>query len=380
MQQLKAELRKAGSSDPPAEDLRSSLARLSASLGLQDWPADHLPFCRQDITMGSESELQTAVIGSRDRVDLPRVIGESNYYRNIIKRTRTGEFPQRIISGLEHFLRNNQDNVWENSWVRIPLHALHDLTRREFEQDLRKNKADGNSGFRTDLDRYHFNHEGQPWARFPISYLLRLALSDWLHRTADLPHILLRTGSRLRSHFLNDNTSPETISFYLSRGSAENSVGTSLARETALRFLTTQLLLQYASSQFRLAESGQEVAVYYAPHPPLRQRKLNDIISDSFYRELFINPCLAGWDRGEDKFNYMMLCHQTLSRSQLNAVAKMKEAGIINSNLVVLPNTCNVSLANNGIHITIGSKGFPVSSGTRAAVSPRAMKNISVTW
>ncbi|MHB8810183.1 MAG: hypothetical protein ACYC9M_09240 [Desulfobulbaceae bacterium] len=361
------EFGKGGSSGPSAEDLRSCLARLAASLGLQDWPADHLPFCRQDITMGSESELQTAVTGSRDRVDLPRVIGESNYYRNIIKRTRTGEFPQRIISGLEHFLRNNQDNVWENSWVRVPLHALHDRTRREFEQDLLKNKADSNSGFRTDLDRYHFNHEGQPWARFPISYLLRLALSDWLHRTADLPHILLRTGGRLRSHFLNDNTSPETISFYLARGTAENSVGISLAKETALRFLTTQLLVQYASSQFRLAESGQEVAVYYAPHPPIRQRKLNDIISDSFYRELFINPCLAGWDRGEDKFNYMMLCHQTLSRSQLNAVAKMKEAGIINSNLVVLPNTCNVSLANNGIHITIGSRRLSGLLGDRGS-------------
>ena len=51
----------------------------------------------------------------------------------------------------------------------------------------------------------------------------------------------------------------------------------------------------------------------------------------------------------------MCLCHEVLSRSQLNAVAKLREAGIINRDLVVLPNTSNVSLANNGVHISIGS-------------------------
>ena len=51
----------------------------------------------------------------------------------------------------------------------------------------------------------------------------------------------------------------------------------------------------------------------------------------------------------------MSVCHKVLSRSQINAVAQIKEAGIINSNLVVLPNTSNVSLANNGTHISLGS-------------------------
>jgi hypothetical protein len=45
-----------------------------------------------------------------------------------------------------------------------------------------------------------------------------------------------------------------------------------------------------------------------------------------------------------------------LSRSQLNAVAKLRESRIILNNLVVLPNLSNVSLANNGTHISIGSK------------------------
>ena len=52
----------------------------------------------------------------------------------------------------------------------------------------------------------------------------------------------------------------------------------------------------------------------------------------------------------------MHLCHQVLSRSQLNAVAKLREAGIVANDLIVLPSLSNVSLANNGIHISIGSR------------------------
>jgi hypothetical protein len=51
----------------------------------------------------------------------------------------------------------------------------------------------------------------------------------------------------------------------------------------------------------------------------------------------------------------MALCHRVLSRSQLNAVKKLKESGIITNNLVVLPNISNISLANNGTHLSIGS-------------------------
>jgi hypothetical protein len=95
--------------------------------------------------------------------------------------------------------------------------------------------------------------------------------------------------------------------------------------------------------------------VYFAPHPPIRQKALNNCISDSFYRDIFMSPCLSGWDDGEAKQQYMHLCHQVLSRSQLNAVAKLREAGIINRNLVVLPNLSTISLANNGTHVSLGS-------------------------
>lgn len=51
----------------------------------------------------------------------------------------------------------------------------------------------------------------------------------------------------------------------------------------------------------------------------------------------------------------MSLCHEVLSRSQLNTLAKLREAGIITRNLMTLPNTSNISLANNSTHLSLGS-------------------------
>ena len=96
--------------------------------------------------------------------------------------------------------------------------------------------------------------------------------------------------------------------------------------------------------------------VFASPHPPIRQKQLNECVPDAFYGELFMSPCLSGWDRGEEKRRYMELCHEVLSRSQMNAVSKLGDAGIISRNLVVLPNPSNISLANNGIHISFGSR------------------------
>ncbi|MBK7599411.1 MAG: hypothetical protein IPJ07_13170 [Acidobacteria bacterium] len=120
--------------------------------------------------------------------------------------------------------------------------------------------------------------------------------------------------------------------------------------------MLSQLLVMYANRRLGLGESGQQAMVYFAPHPPVRQKQLNDCISDAFYRDLFMSPCLSGWDNGEAKHDYMKLCHQVLSRSQLNAVAKLREAGIIANNLVVLPELSNISLANNGTHVSLGSR------------------------
>ncbi|MEJ2641903.1 MAG: hypothetical protein P8010_20250, partial [Desulfosarcinaceae bacterium] len=181
-------------------------------------------------------------------------------------------------------------------------------------------------------------------------------------------HALIRaSGERVMTCFLNDNTSPETHSFYLSADHSENTAGAAAADETLLRYLFSHLLVQYANRRFGLMENGQKAEIYFAPHPHVRQKQLNQLISDAFYRELFMSPCLSGWDCGEEKHRYMALCHRVLSRSQLNAVTKLKENGIITRNLVVLPNMSNISLANNGTHLSIGSRKLSQLTAVNAA-------------
>src|ERR1019366_5818238 len=119
-----------------------------------------------------------------------------------------------------------------------------------------------------------------------------------------------------------------------------------------------------------------KAAACHAPTPPVRQRELNELISDSFYRELFMNPCLSGWDRGKEKRAYMSLCHEVLSRSQLNGVKKLRDAGIIYNNLVVMPNTSNTSLANNGVHVSLGSRRLTaLVAGNNDRFGPRDEKH-----
>jgi hypothetical protein len=312
-----------------------------------------LPFSIGDTTAGSEAELQAVVVGKKESVDLPLTILRSHYFANIIKRTASGELPNRSMTDLERYLDENADGVWENSWVRFPMAMLGPFARQVLQDDLLADKSDPAQGNRTDIARFIFQQDRQEYLRIPISYLLRIALAEAIDGQ---PPAVMETGRKLMDHFLSDNTSPETYSFHVSPLSPETGMGKAVAGETAKRFLLTQLLIQYANRRFSLVESGQKAMVFYSPHPPIRQKRLNACISDAFYRELFMNPCLSGWNRGELKHEYMHLCHRVLSRSQLNALGKLREAGIITRNLVVLPNTSNISLANNGTHISLGSR------------------------
>lgn len=318
---------------------------------------DSLPFSRHDATAGSETELQAVVAGRKEEVDLPITIEQSNYFANILKRAAAGETPKSLITDLERFLNDNPENVWENSWVRFPRRKLSPFACRVFERDLLADKNNPHGGTRGDIGRFIFrDREGEEYLRLPISYLIKLALAELIGSGERLPEIVRQTGERLMKHFLNDNTSPETFSFHIVPLRPSTGMGRGIARETGKRYLLTQLLVMYANESFGLRESCQKALVYFAPHPPVRQQELNNHISDAFYRELFMSPCLSGWDRGEEKHQYMQLCHKVLSRSQMNSVAKLREAGIIVNNLVVLPNVSNVSLANNGTHISIGSR------------------------
>ena len=325
------------------------------------WPEKDiasLPFTDNDITAGSETELQAVVIGQKEDIDLPQIIERSNYYANIAKRIAAGESPRRMIAEIDRYLNNNRDAVWENSWVRFPARLLSRIARETFEADLLADKQSPHKGKRTDANQFSVEHRGETMVRVPISYLIKLSIAELVGSQPGLPKMIANTGLGLMPRFLSDNTSPETLSLYVVPLRASGGLGKALARETAKRFLLSQLLINFANNKLELAATGQKALIYFSPHPPVRQQQLNDCISDTFYRELFMSPCLSGWDHGEEKHAYMHLCHQVLSRSQLNAVAKLQEAGIIANNLVVLPNLSSTSAANNGIHVSLGSRSL----------------------
>lgn len=315
-----------------------------------------LPFSAGDVTAGSENELQAAVQGERSQVDLAQAIETSNYFQNLLKRSAAGESPRRLVDDLEEFLDRDADAVWENSWVRVPLRTLTAFTSDVVHADLTADKAAAGREPRSDAARFLIEHRGELILRAPVSYVLKLALAQAISADPPIPEDVRTLGCELMEHFLNDNSSPETFSCHVVALTPQAGMGAAIAEETARRFLLTQLLILYANECFSLRTTGQRAIVYFAPHPPVRQKELNGLISDAFYRELFMNPCLSGWDRGEDKLRYMHLCHEVMSRSQLNAVIRLKDAGVISRNLVVLPSTSNISLANNGTHLSLGSR------------------------
>jgi hypothetical protein len=343
------------SSNDRAERLKRIQSVLEIDQNSPETFAASIPFSLHDTTVGAENELQTIVKGSKDQVDLPLYIETSNYYKNVQKRSISGDTTRKLMASLEAYLSDNPENIWENSWVRFPRSTLSPYAQHIFSQDTLADKRNTTGPKREDLCRFKVFRTNQELMRVPVSYLLKLALADVICLSHSHP-MIKDIGDRFMKHFLSDNTSPEIYSFYPVSLNTAESGGEGIAKETLKRFLLTQFLVLYANKTFKLCDSGQKVMVYFAPNPPVRQKILNDLISDSFYRNLFMSPCLSGWDKGEEKHRYMVLCHQVLSRSQLNAVSKLKEAGIITKNLVILPNNSNICLANNGTHISLGSR------------------------
>ncbi|HEY1731625.1 MAG TPA: hypothetical protein VGG15_07740 [Terriglobales bacterium] len=335
---------------------------------------DQLPFVGGDATAGSEDELQAVVTGEPEHCDLPLSIRESRFFQNIARRSASGEAPRRTLLEVEAFL-NDTHAVWENSWVRFAQSRLSPHALEVLEADLQMSR-ESPDGERSDAWRFRFRQNGERWLRIPISYAIKLALADVIGTQPHMPGPMREQALRLMRHFLNDNTSPETTSFYVVSAAGSRSLGEQVARESARRFLFTSLLIAWANRRFGLAENGQRALVYHAPLPSVHQEELSSCVSDSYYRELFMSPCLSGWSDGEAKYQYMHLCHQVLSRSQLNAVVKLREAGIIANDLIVLPSLSNVSLANNGIHISMGSRSLDRRLRSRDGFAPHDEKRL----
>ena len=312
-----------------------------------------LPFGIDDVTAGVENEFQTAVIGRTADVDLPATIERSAVFTALAQQAETDPGEPRW-QGLLRYLRQNTGQVWENSAVRLPYRSLNSLARATLHTDLLAHKRQPQQGPRQDAGQYLFAEQGETMVRVPTSYLHKLALADALGRLPALAGELRDFGRNLLKHFTNDNTAPEQISSYIIPLTRGQGMGRAVARETAQRFLLTQLLSAYANRQFHLDETGQHSLVYFSPHTPLRQKQLGQCIPASLYRELYMNPCLSGWDEGEKKHAYMHTCHATLTQSRQRTRLRLRAAGISMSAAGAPLN--DTSLANNGTHLSLGSQ------------------------
>ncbi|HCU54435.1 MAG TPA: hypothetical protein DIC36_09245 [Gammaproteobacteria bacterium] len=302
--------------------------RLFAALGLDR----EAPFTGGDLTAGTENELATSVGGNRAQVDLPRQLLESPHAESLSPAAR---------SALAQWLRDNPEQHWEYSWLQIARDRLQPSARAQLEHDLAGR-----------VDRADFVVDSIN-VRIPPSYVLKLALIDACH---GLPEPVTDVVHQVAACFLNDNTAPEIISTHVVSGGSAG-LGEAVARENAQRFLLTQLLTAYANERFGLAENGQTLTVYGAPNPPQRLKTLSRLLPGDYYRELFMNPCLAGFTDGAAKRNYMHLCHETLSRSRQHAQARLTAAGFRRPR-VVERLVCDTSLLNNGTHLSLGSRAL----------------------
>ena len=358
-----------------ARTLRADTSELSIPAVLEEMGArlshgtlhiDTLPFGIGDVTAGVENELQTVVIGTRESADLPQAIEQSAFFADVTRHAADHTLDpkgQELVRYLEH----NPDGVWENSWVRLPYHTLNHRARLSLHTDLLADKASPQLGLRSDAGKYLFKKNADASVRIPVSYLHKLALADVLGADANLPSALAGFGTQLLGHFTNDNTAPEQLSSYIIPLKRDHGMGRAVAKETAQRFLLTHLLTAYANRKFLLQQSGQYCLAYFAPHTPVRQKRLSRVIPVELYRELFMNPCLSGWAQGEKKAQYMHLCHDTLTRSRESARQHLRANGISAHPSGQLPPVADTSLTNNGTHLSLGSIKLSAYFGNIAA-------------
>src|SRR5215467_6278708 len=129
-----------------------------------DIQTESLPFTPGDITAGTENELQAVVVGKRTTVDLPISIERSRYYSNIARRVAIGEASNELIRELQTFLSENEDQAWENSWVRFPRKYLSPFASELLDQDLTIDRINQHES-RTDRGQFIFETNWGEWIR-----------------------------------------------------------------------------------------------------------------------------------------------------------------------------------------------------------------------
>jgi hypothetical protein len=307
-----------------------------AALGVdpgKDVSPEQLPFSPGDVTAGTENELATTVSGTARDVDFPRTL-EAEKER------------QPARSSLDQWLGNANANVWDHSFIRVPLRELSNTALNRLHADV---------SHRSDRDRFFVHDEHGDRARLPASYVLRLALFDSMNALDEENAQLTRAVERISPVFFNDNTAPEVVSSYLATDETGSTLGREVARENGLRFLLVQALTCWANSKFGLTSTGQELQVFASPNPPERLKAFARTVPAEVYRRQLMNPCLSGFADAEGKASYMQLCHETLSRSKLASLGHLRRAGLgFPRTISQFP--CETSLLNSGVHVSLGSR------------------------
>ena len=121
---------------------------------------DGLPFSPGDVTAGSEDELQAVVVGNASSCDLPITIRESRYFKNIARRSSSGEASQSTYRDLQAFLEEHE-SVWENSWVRFPERKLSPHALNTFLADLKIGERGQLKRRRSDSVKFTFEQAGE---------------------------------------------------------------------------------------------------------------------------------------------------------------------------------------------------------------------------
>ena len=107
-------------------------------------------------------------------------------------------------------------------------------------------------GQRTDIGYFLYQQNGDDFIRIPVSYLLKLSLAEIMGSSNLSNPLIGKAGLKVMDNFLNDNTSPETSSFYVIFTPSANNIGKNVAKEMAIRYLLGQILIMYANKKFAL--------------------------------------------------------------------------------------------------------------------------------
>ena len=193
-----------------ALDLKKAKRALGVSEVSGERFCSSLPFTPDDAAAGTENELQTVVVGDRKDVDLPTVIRESSFYRNMVKRAASGDAPKKALTNLEQFMDDNPERVWENSWVRFPRRALSQYAQIVFERDLLADKRDWTGPKRKDADCFCVKNENADLIRVPVSYLLKISLADSL-AGPDVHPLVRCAGRRVPGTFFQRQHLPGNV-------------------------------------------------------------------------------------------------------------------------------------------------------------------------